>query len=344
MFKKKICFGGKLIKNTNLQILIGIDRGLAYVIEKNTKNEIKGMQEIDFMNCLYIGQGENLYPQGKGKVIITDEIKISGYFEKGWLQGIGKIKGKDFISSCNFVDGLPQGDFYFTYQNVEGNFFVDYPSILLKVNLRMKQKLETTKQKLETMGQLLNKIISKMLFFKNICSKENPFLDSCLKNLISNFSLFGNIIEINKHNINSDFKLNKTWKEYENKASFLFGIERIVIDKKVYIGDTPKGKGKILFDDGEKYKGETVNGIIHGFGKYWYKDGSLYIGEFVKGKKHGIGMMIYGDKYYYKGYWKDDRMYGKGFWKKGNNEFSVFNTIKGSASDNFVGIFKENLR
>lgn len=180
-----------------------------------------------------------------------------------------------------------------------------------------------------------------LLTFKEFYSKGNLLFGSLWEKISSDMSYNKKIINAYEHEINSDFKSNKSWKEYETKVSHSFGIEKVIRGKDVYIGDTPKGKGKIFFSDGEIYKGQTVSGIIHGFGKYWYKDGSVYIGEFVRGKKNGIGMIVYGDKHYCKGHWKDDRMCGKGTWKKGTKKFSIFNTMKGLISDNIIGIFAE---
>lgn len=132
--KRKICFDGKLIKNSKSELIFGDMGYFSYIVEKNTKNQVKGMFELNFGYFLYTGQGENCVPEGKGKLICPDEIKVSGYFTKGMLQGIGKIKGKDFRSSCNLVDGIPNGDYDFTYQGTAGSFFINPPAILINTN------------------------------------------------------------------------------------------------------------------------------------------------------------------------------------------------------------------
>lgn len=46
----------------------------------------------------------------------------------------------------------------------------------------------------------------------------------------------------------------------------------------------------MLLKGGDKYKGETVDGVPHGSGILLFKDNQrTYIGEFLKGKREGKG-------------------------------------------------------
>lgn len=326
----KICFRSKLIKNFESSFFTGKSGYIEYAIEKRD-GIIKGLFEISIKNLSYLGQGENCIPEGKGKIYSLDGTKISGSFTKGLLQGKGQIKNKDFNSNCNFIDGIPYGNIQFKYQNIPGNFFVDHSSIgILEIS-------SVSKETEKFIGILFKNAINYIKTFKELYTRKFTNFNIVLEKIISKINKYEK--KLDKHTIKSDFNFKgyKSWNDYENKKSLSSGFEKVVRGKEVYIGETPKGKGKILFSNGEKYKGEVVNGNIHGFGKYWYKDEKIYLGEFFKGKKHGIGMMAYRDNHYYKGNWQYDNMIRQGILKNKNQAINVF--TKASNLENFIGIF-----
>ena len=50
------------------------------------------------------------------------------------------------------------------------------------------------------------------------------------------------------------------------------------------------GKGKVYYKNGNiKYDGGFVNDKYEGNGKYIYESGDYYIGQFLNGLKHGKG-------------------------------------------------------
>lgn len=55
------------------------------------------------------------------------------------------------------------------------------------------------------------------------------------------------------------------------------------------------------FKGGNKYNGETRNGVPHGFGTMRYVDGKIYTGYFVNGLRHGTGKLTMPNGEYFKG-------------------------------------------
>ena len=54
------------------------------------------------------------------------------------------------------------------------------------------------------------------------------------------------------------------------------------------------GKGTVYNKKGSiKYEGDFVNGKSEGHGKYIYEDGEYYIGQYLNGLKHGKGIVYY---------------------------------------------------
>jgi hypothetical protein len=49
------------------------------------------------------------------------------------------------------------------------------------------------------------------------------------------------------------------------------------------------GQGTDMFNNGDSYTGEYVDGKPHGKGEYTWSSGQNYVGDFFKGKKHGKG-------------------------------------------------------
>lgn len=89
-----------------------------------------------------------------------------------------------------------------------------------------------------------------------------------------------------------------------------------------------------MYGNGDKYKGQFVNGLPEGYGEYHWKDGEFYKGDFKQGarngygiwknklqsykghfmldKKHGYGIYDWGNGSVYKGQWMEDYRHGEG--------------------------------
>ena len=74
-----------------------------------------------------------------------------------------------------------------------------------------------------------------------------------------------------------------------------------------------EGFGKYIWENGEYYIGQWLDGLRHGKGIIYYKNDSIkYEGDFVNDKYEGNGKYIYGNGDYYIGQWLNDLKHGKG--------------------------------
>lgn len=78
------------------------------------------------------------------------------------------------------------------------------------------------------------------------------------------------------------------------------------------IGDCENGKGRFIFENGDKYIGEFKNAVPHGRGVYYNKDGSSYKGPFVNGKRQGYGTFTWSNGEQYVGEYYNNMRHGEG--------------------------------
>ena len=70
--------------------------------------------------------------------------------------------------------------------------------------------------------------------------------------------------------------------------------------------------GEKLFSNGDKYHGQLVDLVMHGYGFYQYVDGAIYEGEMHRGQRHGLGtyQSLNGERYI--GEFKHNQRHGRG--------------------------------
>lgn len=76
----------------------------------------------------------------------------------------------------------------------------------------------------------------------------------------------------------------------------------------------------LTWPNGDKYTGQTKNGIMHGQGTYFYAQGDRYSGEFRNGKPNGQGIFSYASGDVYTGQFCDDVMDGRGTYVYANGD------------------------
>jgi hypothetical protein len=75
----------------------------------------------------------------------------------------------------------------------------------------------------------------------------------------------------------------------------------------------PHGKGMYVFNNGNWWDGNFVQGKLHGFGKQYYADAKrLDSGEYSHGMRVGKGKMQWESGDWYEGEWNDDGSHGQG--------------------------------
>ena len=69
---------------------------------------------------------------------------------------------------------------------------------------------------------------------------------------------------------------------------------------------------QIFWPNDNKYEGEILNGLPHGYGTLVYNTGITYVGEFQEGKYHGQGTLTIPNEGMYVGEFKDGLFDGSG--------------------------------
>jgi hypothetical protein len=74
----------------------------------------------------------------------------------------------------------------------------------------------------------------------------------------------------------------------------------ILFDKCVS-GNCVNGRGKMVYDNGDTYEGDFVDGRRVGQGTYTFKNGQVYVGQFTDGLRNGKGKFTFSDGSTYEG-------------------------------------------
>ncbi len=77
-------------------------------------------------------------------------------------------------------------------------------------------------------------------------------------------------------------------------------------------GDCKNGHGLLVFETGNKYKGEFKDGKRHGEGTFIWKSGAKYKGDWRDDQMSGTGTYIYPDRRHYKGEFSNNKIHGTG--------------------------------
>ncbi len=85
-------------------------------------------------------------------------------------------------------------------------------------------------------------------------------------------------------------------------------------------GDCENGYGTYLFENGDTYWGDFINGEIDGNGIISYAKGEIYAGAWKKSYMHGYGKYVLRDNSTLRGSWFFGERHGKFRWEKKNGE------------------------
>lgn len=77
-------------------------------------------------------------------------------------------------------------------------------------------------------------------------------------------------------------------------------------------GTTPNGNGKMVWDGGNVYEGQWLNGKRQGTGKMIWDDGNIYDGQWMNDERQGTGKLIWANGDVYEGQWQNNKIHGKG--------------------------------
>lgn len=79
--------------------------------------------------------------------------------------------------------------------------------------------------------------------------------------------------------------------EFTNRLgeSFLYTGESIISIVEGAVNKNPNGKGTAVYNNGDRYEGEFINGLREGTGVYYWSDGEKFEGQFINNKRNGYG-------------------------------------------------------
>lgn len=77
----------------------------------------------------------------------------------------------------------------------------------------------------------------------------------------------------------------------------------------------------LVFENGDKYEGDIMDGVPHGRGKLYCKGGTRYEGEFKKGNYHGLGKIFFANSGCYMGEFTEGRIEGFGHMEFDNGKY-----------------------
>lgn len=102
--------------------------------------------------------------------------------------------------------------------------------------------------------------------------------------------------------------------KWSGRLALWFPFALFAQDSGCTIGDCQNGKGRFIFDNGDKYIGEFQHSLPHGRGIYHGHNGSTYKGPFIKGKRQGYGTFSWSNGDEYIGEYLNNLRHGEGIY------------------------------
>lgn len=90
-----------------------------------------------------------------------------------------------------------------------------------------------------------------------------------------------------------------------------------------YLGDGGSerhGFGVLSWQDGRRYEGQFVHGVLEGTATMSWPDGRTYVGQYRNNKKHGHGSFVWADGRQYVGQWDAGLRHGRGVYTNAKRE------------------------
>lgn len=120
---------------------------------------------------------------------------------------------------------------------------------------------------------------------------------------------------------------------FENGLKNGFGIQKNFASKHVYCGFWKENKyngcGLSIWQDGDFYKGEYINGMKSGHGEFFWNDQEQYKGKFENNEINGFGEYKWPNGNSYIGYFKNALKNGKGIFLSNQGYKFTGNFIEG---------------
>ncbi|OMJ90336.1 hypothetical protein SteCoe_7364 [Stentor coeruleus] len=324
----KMRFDGLFFKEPFKKLVEWTNDIITYYGECDECYNPSGYAEIQYPYFTYIGLNKNFRPNGFGYKKHINDLFEEGNYKESLMNGDCVIKKQEYFFKVHCHNGIIQSGFF----NHNGKS--------IKITCKSKRIVFNSTEGVENYDFVKKTFTEIMDYLNDTKIYENEMLlhvstEDFRKNAKTQVDMSREIFR--KYN----FKTFGNWKKYEKAQQPVNSkvmIEVKMMEKYRFIGEMPKGKGKIEGEDGDYYKGYTINGNAEGYGEVFYTSGVIYKGEFKNGLKDGIGKIWYNNGNRYKGHWKEDKMHGKGIyftsteiiygiWKN-NNIDACLNIIK----------------
>jgi hypothetical protein len=114
------------------------------------------------------------------------------------------------------------------------------------------------------------------------------------------------------------------------------------------------GKGAIIFSNGNRYNGDWVDGLRAGLGIYSFQNGNIYTGSFKNNRFSGLGTLTFVSGNKYTGNWENDLSNGQGKFTFAsgdtyegqfkNGKFDGFGVMTYKNREKYEGSWRDNLR
>lgn len=118
-------------------------------------------------------------------------------------------------------------------------------------------------------------------------------------------------------------------------------------DGDVYTGDClnglPHGYGTLITASGSSFTGQWRNGRMNGHGTFHNPGHERYVGEWRDDRQHGSGMLIFSDDERFEGHWVNGKAHGMGTYHRTSGETEQITFREGKIVDRMsedqVGVF-----
>jgi hypothetical protein len=221
----------------------------------------------------YEGDFKDGRAHGQGKYFTKDGAVYTGSFKNDKYNGFGTlVSPKGDKHEGNFVDGKKDGHGKFTYAN----------------------------------GDVIEGIYSAGKIKTGIYTTTNgTFYDGEWEN--------GKMNGQGKfHNKVSNVILEGEFKDGAFVKGSKKAAEKSTATQGCITGDCKNGKGRIIFNNGEKYEGDFRDGQPDGQGVYTQTNGAKYTGTLKKGKYNGTGAFVEANGSIAQGNFVENKLNGKG--------------------------------
>ena len=286
----------------NVNILNKINSGFLIKFQSEEKQNFLCISTNEPININEIKEGiKIIYGENSSKKIDLNDRYITNFIDKNYEITLIEILPKDKIEES-----------YFLYPDMN---YLNKTDQLKKLGIELLEK--TTETTIYATGKIDSVNENEILYFlnrANISPGSLIFLKD--KNEVLGMVKGGNsaYLLMDIYNLLKDELSKKNYKKIELEDNVQFFGE---INEK----NKPNGTRKYIFNNGELYEGDIIDGKFEGKGKYIYLNGEYYIGQFKEGLRNGNGVLYYKNgKIKYDGNFVNDKFEGKGkyIWENGD--------------------------